>query len=532
MSNYQITRLPDVISLSIDWDAVRTFFLLSLISLCCLAASTVQANTAIAWKDKYINPKPQADDVIIPMPCGGGMAFRKVEVPSESPLADYGVTLGQESADWGYVEHARPAFIAGSFSNTAKDARYYLMAKYEISDLQYDAVMSEQCAKASMRKLLPKVSVSWHEALAFANRYNLWLRQNKLAEIPSEDGSIGFLRLPTETEWEFAARGGLSVTQSQFRDTTFPVPEGLNQYAWFAGPTSSNGKLNLVGRLNPNPLGLHDMLGNVEEIMLEPFRLNKLNRFHGQFGGFVVRGGNYLTPLSEIRTSLRQEKSYYQEQNMNTSKTMGFRLVMVANSLTSRDRVLAIEKDWQSLGVAPVAQGPNPMKDLADMQSDVKDQGLQKKLKKLEAELRANAQTRDEQMKRAIRSNLRLGAFLCTKLQDDGKFVDLMAKRFHRDCSAADAADTRCQNRKSSLENSQELLEFTLQYYADTVVDTGLNYSKELVANQLPVTNKELGARGVSNLKSFLKVHWQNLGGYMDNGRVSRKNWLDACKAI
>jgi hypothetical protein len=153
-------------------------------------------------------------------------------------------------------------------------------------------------------------------------------------------------------------------------------------------------------------------------------------------------------------------------------------------------------------------------------------------LKKLEAELRANAQTRDEQMNRAIRSSLRLGAFLCTKLQDDAKFLDFAEKTFHRYCSESDESDDRCKKRKSNLDNSRQLLEFTLQYYADTVVDTGLSYKKKQVEKQLPITNKELGARGVSNLQSFLKVHWKNLDGYMDGGRVSRKNWLNSCKAI
>ena len=53
------------------------------------------------------------------------------------------------------------------------------------------------------------------------------------------------------------------------------------------------------------------MLGNASEMMFEPFRLNKLDRQHGQAGGFVVRGGNYLTSEGELRTALRQEEPYY-----------------------------------------------------------------------------------------------------------------------------------------------------------------------------------------------------------------------------
>ncbi|MEE2729987.1 MAG: SUMF1/EgtB/PvdO family nonheme iron enzyme [Pseudomonadota bacterium] len=492
----------------------------------------LSGNGYAEWKDKYINPEPADGDVVLPMPCGGGMVFRKVEVPAESPLADYGVTLGRDGDDWGYIEYSRPAHIAGSFSNADKSSRYYLIAKYETTELQYQAVHAPECGNAGMKGLMPQVSISWYDAVAFANGYNLWLREHHLQQIPQEDGDYGFVRLPTETEWEFAARGGLAVTQSQFRDNTFPVPEGLNQYAWYAGSASANGKLNLVGRLKPNPLGLHDMLGNVDEMMLEPFRLNKLDRMHGQYGGFVVRGGNYLSPASELRTSLRQENNFYRDKQEYSAKTVGFRLVLVAPSLTSRERVLAVEKDWKTLGKSKPAQGADPMKELEAMQAGVTDQALKKKLQKLEAELRANTQTRDEQMNRAIRSNLRLGAFLCTKLQDDGKYVDLMNGLYDRHCGNAPAGDERCLKRRESLTNSENLLEFTLQYYADTVVDTGLNYGKDTIEKQVPVADKELGARGVSNLKSFLKVHWQNLEQYMDNGRVSRQQWLDSCKVI
>lgn len=57
--------------------------------------------------EKFWNPKPLADDVILPMPCDGAMAFRKVAIPLNKPLEDYNITLGQEGDDWGYVEQSR-----------------------------------------------------------------------------------------------------------------------------------------------------------------------------------------------------------------------------------------------------------------------------------------------------------------------------------------------------------------------------------------------------------------------------------------
>ena len=79
------------------------------------------------------------------------------------------------------------------------------------------------------------------------------------------------MRLPTEEEWEYAARGGAAVSELDFLGRTFPMPEGTSRYAWFQGPRSAAGRAQPVGMLEPNPLGLHDILGNVGELVLEPF---------------------------------------------------------------------------------------------------------------------------------------------------------------------------------------------------------------------------------------------------------------------
>ncbi|WP_240559210.1 hypothetical protein [Pectobacterium brasiliense] len=67
------------------------------------------------WDEKFWNPKPLADDVILPLPCDGAMAFRKVIIPQNNLLDDYGIVVGQEGDEWGYVEQARQEHIAGSF---------------------------------------------------------------------------------------------------------------------------------------------------------------------------------------------------------------------------------------------------------------------------------------------------------------------------------------------------------------------------------------------------------------------------------
>ncbi len=493
-----------------------------------------------AWEAKYDNPQPLEGDVVLPMPCDGAMVFRRVQVPLASPLDDYAITLGQDSGSWGYLEQARPTHIAGSFSvKTPEPGRYYLMAKYELTALQYQAVMQEQCPQPSAKLRLPQTGVSWFEATTFADRYNRWLRAHAMASLPKEDGVAGFLRLPTEDEWEYAARGGMAVSQAEFRDSRFPMPDGgLTSYAWFAGSQSANGQLQLAGLLKPNPLGLHDMLGNAGEMLFEPFHLVKLDRPHGQAGGYSVRGGHYLTPQDELHTALRQEEPYYAHSGseQNRLKTTGFRLVLVAPVLTSRERISEVEQAWKALGSRPAAPADQPVAadaagQLASLARDVRDDSLKQQLEKLRNDLRANALARDEQRDQAIRSELQLGAFLCTRLKDDGDFLDMLERNFRRSCGpAGQEPKERCTAREGQLESHRNVLDFMLSYYADTVVGTALNYSPAHLAPQVAVVGQQMAARGKNNLRSYLKTHWGNLGGYLDNGRVARSAWLNACK--
>ncbi|MCB1859571.1 MAG: SUMF1/EgtB/PvdO family nonheme iron enzyme [Gammaproteobacteria bacterium] len=513
--------------------------------------STTAAVSApdVQWKIKFFNPKPMEGDVILPLPCGGAMTFRRINVESTGPLSDVRIDLGSSDDLWGYSENTLAHYIAGSFAADKAPTRYFLIGKYEVSQLQYKAVVENDCPKPSMKLRLPQNRVGWFDAVSFADKLSQWLLKNAPDKLPREQDELGFVRLPTETEWEYVARGGDAVSIADFRETTFPMPDGMERYVWFAGTRSANGKMQLTGLLMPNPLGVHDILGNVDEIVWDAFRLNRLDRLHGQIGGFTVRGGNYFTSEQDIRTSQREEVPYFDSAGPRRSKTTGFRVAVSAPVVVSKERLTEIKDGWVALGneqapsngaslTAKLSESVNddPVAELATLSEFATDENMRARLQRLGSIMRATLDARNRQRDAAARSGLRMGGVICQQVGQDGKVVTVMSRLYKQLCSIGSEADRlyskeQCEKRKQRLDEEEGRYLRNVGVYADSIIEVARNYDGEVLAEQKKLLLAKLeNSEGGRRLGEFVKVYSLHAEKYAENWLVKRDAWSEGCR--
>ena len=157
----------------------------------------------------------------------------------------------------------------------------YYIGKYQVTQKQWEAVMGNNPSELKGDNL-PVENVSWYDAQEFIHRLN---------EITGKN-----YRLPTEAEWEYAARGG-----NKSQGYKYSGSNNINDVAWYVD--NSDLKTHPVGTKQPNELSIYDMSGNVSEWCNDWYEYythtTKTNPTGPLSGAHIVfRGGSCL---SEVR---------------------------------------------------------------------------------------------------------------------------------------------------------------------------------------------------------------------------------------
>jgi formylglycine-generating enzyme required for sulfatase activity len=189
----------------------------------------------------------------------------------------------------------------------------FYIGKYEITQKQWVQVMGGNPSRFNGDSL-PVENVSWNDVQEFIGKLN----------------SITGMeyRLPTEAEWEYAARGGLGSRSFNFK---YAGSNNVGDIAWY-WKNSRTGKYrtNIVGTKAPNGLGIHDMSGNVWEWVGDRYgnykKTQQLNPSGSPSGSRrVFRGGGWYSDAWYCRVSAR----HYFPPNKRRHE-LGFRLALSA----------------------------------------------------------------------------------------------------------------------------------------------------------------------------------------------------------
>ncbi len=226
---------------------------------------------------------------------------------------------------------------AGSFRMGTADVEItkpFYMSKYEITYENWKSVMFQYppAAQAHVPEDLTKpiARITWYDAIEFCNELSKRERFEEVYEIDGNtitaDWDANGYRLPTEAEWEYAARAGGDTKYGKGEDGN---PGDVQQMAWHV--SNSNTEVHPVGQKQANAYMLYDMLGNVSEWCWDWFGAEYYSTDDKYIdprgpenidGTKVIRGGSYMDGVNKTTVTYRFSMSPSQYQFY-----LGFRVV-------------------------------------------------------------------------------------------------------------------------------------------------------------------------------------------------------------
>lgn len=549
----------------------KTLLFLTIITTFLLTACMHHsAHAALKAKDSIsiveaLNPVPLEGDVVLPMPCGLSMAFRVVAVPAKGFLWDMPARLGRDdtqhqnrayydsrflsalSAPFA-LEDVPPTWRAGG-PPTGK-YYYYLIGKYEVSALQWRAVMENACPSPaatpnpeteagavltpplSAPDALPKTEISWYDAVDFSRKYTEWLlnkHPDALPHFAGDSRNVGFLRLPTEAEWEYAARGGqYSPSAWLAQEDFFEIPDGTSygDYAVFRpeGAARIEESPLRIGSRKPNPLGVYDTAGNAAEMVMDTFRFSLGGRLHGSAGGFVRKGGSYVSDVAQIMPGRREEVAFFQNNGPVKSRDLGFRLVLSGINTPAGNRPAILQQEWQKAGedyAQLLDTNRNPLEELDRLLALAGSDAERNNLQHLRGVLKDNYIALERQQALAAESLVRTSVYIIETVRNIAirrKGIQNQLAMMEKDSKSPGAKkssfnfDAAIKKAREGVQTMTRALDETANFYRTKVDDTR-QIPKKVLDDALAQVEKDSNKQDEfnANLRKNLNLYRQHI---------------------
>ena len=198
----------------------------------------------------------------------------------------------------------------------------YSIGQTEVTQALWEAVMGTNPSANTANKQLPVIKISWYDCQEFIKKLN-------------QQTGMRF-RLPTEAEWEYAARGG-----QKSKGYTYAGSNDLKEVAWYNG--NSGNRLHAVAQKKPNELGIYDMSGNAWEWCEDYYDTDETMH--------VVKSGSFYDYESACRIDSRTGRA------ADYKSFIGLRLVLDERSTPPEPEYvdLGLSVKWATFNVGATA---------------------------------------------------------------------------------------------------------------------------------------------------------------------------------